>query len=491
MKTFQPKLEVRLIKTARRDVVGLDVPAAKRYASLDAIDLTPYLADSTPVRLGKSVRDASGGWSLMLVDKPVPGTMETLYALIEPMDIIEFRLAHAPFEYRGESGVNKYKLPVVMRGFVSVIARTRSMAGGRPIRTISLSGHDFGKILEILRIYYLNNSAIGDNIIAEMKFFSKYAGPEFAKIMSGAEFVALVLEKVINPYISRLTAGADGGRVESTVIKSITADVSISGTVSPTAIAVFEDGSVHQFLSQFLDAGAFNEMFLEEREDAVALVVRPNPFMDIKNKPIQASLPLAQVMIDDVDVETITESRTDGGVANYYWVTNAGWQIQDNMTMKQLADASPVEQYVLLDYGNCAAGRYGFRKMEVESRMGPPEQEYQDALLKEKKITETDKRMTWLVDRRRILAAQNQDNVVLESGEIHVRGNEKIKAGMYLVVNYGSFSVRYYVTHVQHDFHPFVSFKTIVSFERGNGFIERAQRPIPPYLAEQNKKGAV
>lgn len=490
MKTFQPKLEVRLIKTARRQEVTPGTPTAKRYADLDAIDLTPYLADSMPVRLGKSVREASGNWSLTLVDRMVPGLNESLYALIEPQDMVEFRLAHAPSDYRGRSGPNQYKLPVVMRGFVSVITRTRSMVGGRPMRTIGMSGHDFGKILSILEIFYLNNSAVGDNVLAALKFFQKYAGPDESKIMTGAEFVSLVIDKVINPYISQLTAGANGDRIESTVVKSFTADVSIKGAVSPYAVSDFEGGSVYRFLSQFLDIGAFNEMFLEERADSVVLVVRPNPFVGVDQKPIQAEVMPDVEIIDDIDVETIIESRSDGSVANYYWATGTGWQIIDNGTQKQLADAGPTGDYVLFEYQNCHVGRYGVRKMEVESRMGPVTLQNSDATKAEKKQTEMDKRLAWLTDRRRILAEQNKDNVVFEFGEMHVRGNEKIKAGMYLVVNYGSFSVRYYVTHVQHDYQPFVSFKTIVTFERGTGFIERAQRTVAPYLAEQNKKGA-
>jgi hypothetical protein len=88
---------------------------------------------------------------------------QSLYAMIEPMDIIEIRMAHAPSSYED-------RIPVVMRGFVGMIRRSRSMSGGKPQRTVMVAGNDYGKILQILRIYYLNNSAVGDNIVAEMKF---------------------------------------------------------------------------------------------------------------------------------------------------------------------------------------------------------------------------------------------------------------------------------------------------------------------------------
>ncbi|MGO4416433.1 hypothetical protein AB4Z27_26035 [Cupriavidus sp. KB_39] len=594
MKVFEPKIEIRLIKSSRREELSQGVATAKRYRTLSSLDLTPYLADGTLVQLGKSVREPVGAWSFSLVDRMVLGANESLYALIEPMDMVEFRLAHNPADpaYAGASGGSRYQLPVVMRGFVSSVSRSRSMDDGHPSRMIQVSGHDFGKILQILRIYYLNNSVIGDNIVAELKFFQKYASSADAKIMTAAEFVQLVLDKIINPYIGKLTLNADGQGAEASVVSKLTADVSTPGAVDPHAIAAFVDGSVYEFLTTFLDVGAFNELYLEESEVGVALVVRPNPFLDANRRPIQApltqskkddqaalkvkvdaaqasyeeanakadlslsaaksalasaeaaeaggdadmaaqyraisqarlddykheaavakplldnwlalnkqykanatavpdALPTQVVEIDVADVESITEARSDSGVANYYWVTNTGWQLIMNEGMRQLAAASPVTDYAPFDYVNCAAARYGFRKMEVSSSMGPDTLLNRGARPAADTLTENDKLLGWLVERRRILAAQNRDNVVFESGSMRVRGNERIKAGVSLAVRQGSARTLYYVTHVAHEYLPFNSFKTTVMFERGTGFIDRAQAAVAPYLAELNGKGAV
>lgn len=592
MKVFEPKIEVRLIKSGRRQEVATSISTAARYQTLSSLNLTPYLSDSTPVRVGKSVREPAGAWSLSMVDRMVPGANESLYALIEPMDMIEFRLAHNPADpaYAGASGGSRYQLPVVMRGFVSSVSRARAMNDGHPTRMIEVSGQDFGKILQILRIYYLNNSVIGDNIVAELKFFQKYASSADAKIMTAAEFVQLLLDKVINPYIGKLALNADGQAAGTSVVSKLTANVSIPGAVDPHAIAAFVDGSVYEFLATILDVGPFNELYLDETDTGVALVVRPNPFLDANRRPIQApftqstkddqtalkakveaaqasyeeanakadlslsaaksalasadaaeaagdadmaaqyraisqarlddykreaavakplldnwlalnkqykaaatavpdNLPTQVVEIDASDVESITEARSDQGVANYYWVTNSGWQIIMNEGMRQLAGASPVTDYAPFDYVNCAAARYGFRKMEVSSSMGPDTLLNRDALPASDTLTENDKLLGWLVERRRILAAQNRDNVVFESGSMRVRGNERIKAGVILAVRQGTTRTLYYVTHHAHDYLPFNSFKTTVMFERGTGFIDRAQAPVAPYLAELSPWG--
>lgn len=493
MKTFHPKIEVRLIKTALRDVLTPGMRAASRYQEFTALDLTPFLMEDAAVTTQQYIGGGAGTWSMMLADRVMPQYKETLYGMIEPMDLIEIRMARSPHEYQGASGDNRYRLPVVMRGFVSKVQRSRSIVDGRPQRNIQLTGHDYGKVLDILRIYYLNNSAIGDNILGELRFFHKYAGLEQAKVMSAKEFVHLVVDKVINPFIARLTVRADGKKAGAAAMRQLTPDVSVEGNISPLAVSLFADGSVEQFLTQFLDVGAFNELYVDDRENESVLVVRPNKFMDLRNQPIQGGAAATADLIElaDEEIESIVESRSDSNVANYYWVSNAGWQFVDNTTIQQMAAASAPQDYALFDYVNTSPERYGFRKMEVASSMGAPDQSYTDAAKESQSISETDIRISWLATRRKILATQNKDNAVLESGQISVRGNERIRRGMYLLVTYGDLPALYYVTSVCHQFTPFHSFKTFVTFERGTGFVTRAQRADAAYFAEMNLKGAI
>jgi hypothetical protein len=593
---YTPGIQIRLIKTAKRSTVGGQLAAASRYKDFTALDLTPYLAEGTAVTVQRSLASPAGGWGFQLVDRMVPGYDESLYALIEPQDAVEIRMAHNPADYQG-------KLPIAMRGFVSRITRSRGIGpDGRPMRTVSISGHDYGKILQVLRIYYLVNSVVGDNITASLKLFQKYASYEDAKIVSAADFVLLLNDTVISTFIGALTKDANGEKVGAgSIIQSFTPQVSIKGLVSPQDIAAFEGGSMYDFLRTFLDIGAFNELLVEDTETSVDLVIRPNAFLGIDNKPIQSaqvagntaedpnkdkiaqlkkdgealrkeaaaimeesidllsetaaliskrdaaakagdkegaaeyhaqaraklaaskvkkdealrkgaladaadaeaaklengnasavdlSLGVPVIDIPDTDLVNITESRSDDDVANYFWVENGAWQIINNMPMKELADAGKVADYALMEYANTASARFGFKKLETSSALGPDGLLGNDTATKAQVVNDSDLRLQWLVERRKILADQNKDNVVFESGQMLVRGNERIRRGGYVRVHYGDYSALYYVTNVVHQFVLYGACLTHVTFERGANFIARAQRDRAPYIAEMSLKGA-
>jgi hypothetical protein len=46
------------------------------------------------------------------------------------------------------------------------------------------------------------------------------------------------------------------------------------------------DCSVEQLLASVFDVGAFNEMFIDDRDGEVVLVIRPNPYKDVAHKGI-------------------------------------------------------------------------------------------------------------------------------------------------------------------------------------------------------------
>lgn len=485
MKVFEPKIEVRLVKAIERQDVAPGLGAASnRYRELSDIDLTPYLSEFGGVRVTKSVREPAGAFSVTLADREHGALLETLYALIEPMDLVEIRFAHDPSAYRDSAG---YKLPVIMRGLVSTVVRNESMSGGRPARTVTVSGQDFGKILQIIQIFYLNNSVVGDNILSELAFFQKYAGKDAAKIKTARDFVAGVIERVINPYLARMTALADGSKVGAQVINKMMPAVSIEGAVSPYAASNFNNVSLHQFLAALLDVGPFNELFVEDREEDVALVVRPVPFKDATGEFIQAYAAADTLDVSDLDIVAKNVSRTDAGVANYFWVASERWTMMSNEDAKRSAQTGVAGNFILYEYPNCAAAYYGNRKMEVSTALGPEDYAFSDAATKEQQPQETSKLARWIDRRREVLAKMNRDNVVFEQGSLRLRGNEAIKAGMYLRILRGaadSIVSECYVSSVTHDFLPFGSFTTTVSFERGTGFITRAQKAVGDYRFE-------
>lgn len=489
MRLYEPKIEVRLIKAFQRKEIVSEVPVASRYGDLKALDLTDWLGESGVVRTSKSVREPAGGFTITLPDEAYIWPQDTVYALVEPMDLVEIRFCHDPVDYaKPDEG---YRPPIVMRGLVSSVTRNEVMSGGKPQRSVTITGQDFGKILQIIQIFYLNNSVVGDNILSELAFFQKYAGENSAKVKTGKEFVTDVLDGVINAYLKRFTSLANGESVGAKVINEWSSNVSIDGVVSPYSVASFNNTSLYQMLQTLLDVGPFNELYVEDLQDGVQLTVRPAPFLDVEGKPIQG-VAAETVYLPDTDVVSVSVSRTDAGVANYYWVSNSRWTMMSNEDAKRLASVGEAGSFILFDYLNSQSAYYGIRKMEVESTLGPQEYANYEAQTKAQQPVQTNALGDWLQKRRKLLADINKDNVVFENGSMRIRGNEKIKAGMqvYLVRNDAVIST-YYVTRVDHEFSPYQGFYTTLTVERGTSFIGRSQSLVPDYYPEINARGVV
>jgi hypothetical protein len=483
MKVYEPKVEVMLVKAIKRTEIIPKVPVnAKRYGkSLQSIDLTKYLSENGGVHTSKSIREPAGAWSVTICDKAHPDLFETIYALIEPMDLIEIRMAHDPYEYR-DVEKQTIGIPVVMRGFVSMITRNEIMSGDKPIRTVTISGQDFGKILQIIQIIYLNGALVDEYILSEFSFFQKY--DLTAKIKLANEFVADVLNGIINPYLAKMTKG-----IGASIVNVITPNVTIQGSVAPGVVSSISNVSLYQLLVSVLDIGAFNELFIEDNEGGISLTVRPAPFLDVKGNPIQGHAP-DSISIGSKDIVAINISRTDAGVANYYWVQCAPWSLISNEDQKAAAMVGPKEGFIFFDYLNTIDKYYGVRKMEVSINLGPPSYSWSDAKKSSQAKEQTGNMGDWIVSKRQILSAINKDNVIFESGSLRVRGNERIKAGMQLIVNRGvNMYSSYYVTKVEHEFVPFQGFYSTLTVERGTNFIDRSQKDQLVYRLEIDGKG--
>ena len=482
MKVYEPKCRVTLVKSRRRRSLGASAatgPALLRLDSLGELDLTPYLSDQGGVRTQKSVRGGVGGFALTLEDRPVFG--DSVYGLIEPQDLIEIRMA------RTRSG----ELPLVMRGLVSSVSRSRSIEGGRPVRLVRVAGQDFGKVLQQLRIYYLPGSVTGDVWLDQFKFFRKFDGA--AKVMQADAFLELVCNNVINPYIQKMLALVEGRGLPVALPSGFVPESSIQGIVSPIGVAAFEGGSVQDLLVRFLDVGPFNELYVDDRETTVALVCRPAPWKDQNGTYIQAapdSARPATVTVDDQDVVSESSTRTDSGVANYFWCSAGRWELQNNGTLQLLALSNKSAPHMLFDYVNTSVDLYGLRKMEVESQLGDPLQLSGDGIVADKLPSEASALSGWLAERRRVLALSNADNVVLESGSLRIKGNEAMKAGRYVDVTRGTLVSTLYAVSVSHEFTPGSGFFTTIDYERGTGFVQRLSRNASPWIDERNENGA-
>ncbi|MCY0856877.1 hypothetical protein [Cupriavidus sp. D39] len=428
----------------------------------------------------------------MLADKIDLDIQDTLYALIEPMDAIEIYMAGSAYK-KAPSGP-----PIMMRGFVSSVQRMEGMsADGKPSRMIVVSGQDYGKIMQILQIF---NMPFGQDVASTVTSFPFFARFGFeSRPMTAEVFIGTVFDKVVNPYLATMRENPDGTTASTAPLLPIKTDIQSNGEqVSPFGVGGWSHGTMQGLITQFCDIGPWNEFFIEDREDAPYAVYRPNPFRDAAT----ASLILpgaAAPAITDVtraDVVTMTCERSDATVGNYYWVGSPRFSIVHGsvalaVAFQSSAKGGPKTVYVD-DYGNVNPALYGTRKMEEATQMAGPDEQYNGnglngSALEQSKLGQLD----WITLRREQLIAQNRDNVVFETGSLHLKGNEAIRAGTYVRLNSGDMRHLYYVVSVTHDFAPFGNYFTTVAFERGTGFIDRTTRSAKmssPYWAEIVRK---
>ncbi|KVX59330.1 hypothetical protein [Burkholderia cepacia] len=501
MKLFQPQIQVRLIKARpRAEVVNGKRAAASRYgANFTGMDLTPYLSEDGPVAVNKSVREPAGAFSFTLVDRPNGLFAETLYAMIEPMDIIEIRMARCVADYQGQSSSGApYRLPIVMRGFVTTVTRNRSIENGTPQRSITVSGHDYGKLLQIIRIFYntLNGGYVANDILTGLQFYWQYASDGAPKIKDARTFLTGVINDIVNPYLAKLTSLQAPSERDVAVVKEFLPAVSVESVVSPLSVSAAPEGSVYDFLAGLLDVGPFNELYTEDTEDGVNLVLRPAPFKDYATGEfIDPDAWAESIVLPMGVVQSDSLSRTDANVANFFWVTNAPWQLTSNDTQRQLGNQGDVDSFYMKNYVNTELSIYGLRKMQASVSMAPPGYQGSDSPKAAQYAADNVALLDWLASKREFLALSNKDNAVLESGTIRVRGDEKIKAGMYVTIQ--TREVRddiqsageFYVTGVLQEFQPYHGFFTTMTVERGTNFANRAQSRGTPYFDELDLGG--
>lgn len=513
----KPSIKVLLKKNVGRTTVAGSTPLSKRYAGASTVlDLTPYIGETGSVRLTKSVRAPCGSFSIVLADKVDLEVQDSLYTVIEPMDSIEIYIS-------GASALGPSGPPIMMRGFVSKVQRAEGMgAEGKPTRSVVVSGHDYGKILQILQVFFLPNApADVGAMITNFPFFAKF-GPAF-NIQDSAQFVQTVFDQVVNPYIANLrktTGGQSAPAGTLSQLAAIKTDIQVQGSkVSPYGVGSWRDGTIYGLLMEHCDVGAWNEFFIEDREDGPYAVYRPNPFLDAgydglltpgatqptDSQSIGADVGLimpgavvpAVTDISRASVVSITSARSDANVANYFWVDSARFVLGYTETARAIAfqsaqDVQADPTYVT-DYGNVDPTLYGTRKMweqsqqagsgEMNNGNGTPKGSARDA--------SGASAIAWINQRRRQLYDQNKDNVVFETGSMRVKGNEAIRAGTYVRLSGGGMQSLYYAVSVTHDFTAFGNYFTSVEFERGTGFIDRAVRSAQkssPYWGEMTWK---
>lgn len=505
LKDAVPQISVRLYKTISRKTVDGQSAVSSRYSGKDEyIDLTPYLGDGSSVVTSKSIRDPAGAFSVTFADRPKTSgisigpvlptaSMETVYGLVEPMDVVEIRMW-------GGLGPKPSVLPIKMRGFVSQVNRSQAMSGdGKPVRTVVVSGQDWGKIWQTYQILYLQAYAAGKALLTTYNLWELF-GINAQNTMKASEFVKSAVEKILNPHIKGFMPE------HSPMPKEMKLDITVSHGVVNNSYQG-QEGSVYDLLKTFGDVGIWNELYTEDREDGVYVVYRPTPALSISkpkgsdNRKIQDDAPdPIYVTVADEDIQSIATARSDANVANFMWVSNQRYDMISDIFRKLLAIKDSDTTVNLKDYANSSAKYYGIRPMYAETQQSDDDvKSMTTGLDKDGQEKRSERFEAWIDNRRRILVEMNRDNVVFESGSARIKGGlmrppgkdgrqEHFKAGDYARFQQGNLEFEGYIVQITDEFTPFQSYSATVQFERGTGFVTRAQMEggtSSPWLAEQ------
>jgi hypothetical protein len=484
---LDPNISIILKKTIGRTTVSGGSPASGRFQGQGRVlDLSPYLGESGQVTTSKSVRDAAGMFTIVLADKMDLDQFDSLYGIIEPMDVIEIRMAHDKSLYQS-SGFEK-NMPITMRGFVTNVVRDESITNEGPQRTVTIRGQDYGKLLQIMQIAYLPNEVTGSLMLTMFNFFMNYSSSDTPS-KSSEEFMTDIVTNVANKFITSIQGQAGGGAASP--VLSLQLDISVTeGVVLPFGTIQKFEGTVFDMMSRYGDVGPWNELFIEDREDGPYVVYRPTPFKDATGAMIQGGAAPAFVPVTDKDLVGLSVTRSDGGVYNYYWVNPVTFNMNTpGFLAVQEAHSSDTSSFYLADYPNCDTKLYGFRRLEVETQQGP---RYDGQSEAEYESTQMGPGFDFTSARRATLVANNKDNVIFESGTMQLSGNEAIKPGMTVQLTRANAAMaEYYAVMVQHIYRPFKLFMTTVTVERGTGFINRVQKNTGNAYLEEIYVGGV
>ena len=492
-----PRLTVRLYKTIGRATVDGQTAVSVRYEGKSPfIDLTPFLGDASSVRTTKSVREPAGGFSITISDQPQQTglSLESISGLVEPMDLVEIRMW---------SGVGPAPLvyPIIMRGFVSDIQRSQAVdEAGRPQRSVTITGQDYGKIWQTFQVIYLAAYAERKALLTNFNLWDLF-GDKAVNAKASGQFVREMIEKVINPHL-------DGFMPQYTPLpRQLTTGDSISvkhGVVNSSYQN--SEGSIYDILKFHGDVGVWNELYTEDREDGVHVVYRAIPALHItapegKSRKIQDDAPdPVYVEVPDSEVSSIATGRGDSNVANFYWVGNARFDLIDEMQRKLASIPAGDDRVSLKEYPNTAVKYYGVRMMRAETQQGATEiKNLTTGQTTDPQADRSVKQEAWIDKRRRLMMEMNRDNVVFERGTVRMKGGpmradgvEAMKAGDYALFKMGQTTFEAYVVQIEHEFVPMQRYGTTLTFERGTGFVERASTvaTLSPWLAEQaTRKG--
>ena len=445
------------------------------------VDITPALGDNSVVTATKSTRLEMGSFTLRYADQPlvnlVTGSIfDTIYALMQPMDMIEIRMCHSPTDMLGPG-----LPPLIMRGLVSKITRSEAIPGGRPQRWLNVIGHDMMKIMHILSLRpYYGLPADSDYNLSFPNESVWHPGMSLRNT-NAAAYLNNVVDFNVNPYMAGITALGD----TTGEWANWTVSTNVLGQTNATLIEGPESGgSLYALSKQVLDVGIFNELYTDDTEMGTVLVNRPIPFKTPVAGAnggtfIQTGAYAATMDIPSVDILSLTMERSDEDAANYFWpdLDRNTWQSFNTQTDVAVLDLAALDRTMSI---NTPKSIYGTRVMQETVNLGDPDGiimgDSHSPLMADSKARSA-LTVNWITMRAIILADMNQDNTVFETGQIVLRGRHDVRHGMYLNLYRGPNQIwdqMCYAHSVTHEFSTFGGYKTFVQYDRGTNWISRA-----------------
>lgn len=462
-----PGIQVKVIK-----LVGVANGVAYRWQTANSeFDLTPMLGEAGAVRTTKSVGEGCGGFSISFADEQDPSGLDTIYGLVEPMDLVEIRMAREPWRYAGGP------LPLIMRGFVSAIRRSETLSpGGIPRRSVIISGQDMGKLWLIHQL--LPETIYASNASPYMTTYDLFASTGIrVAYHQVSNFMTDLTQIVMNAKVAALSAFS-GAYVPPFAITATVPE----GQVSCSLVAPFK--GPFWSLAELVADRPWNELFIEDEEAGPRVIFRPSPYKDVYSN--------ALIMPGAVDPGTIYRTqkevvswdvqRSDARVSNFYYVPPGTSMLDTSMQ----ANVASLQNGSLQDYAypNSAQALFGQRKMEVPTRLLPLS--VSDTPIRfngQARVAAGNSVIQWHVHRAQQLKAMNRDNSIFEEVSATMQGHEEFKVGRYMQLTRGDIVSEAYITQTSHLFRPQILFETSLTLERGNGFLMRDQA-LNPYYGE-------
>ena len=460
----QFSLQVTLSKLVNR-------PGSRAHKVAANYDLTKFLGTAGSVRVSKSIREPAGAFSVSFADR-ITGSADSLYSLIEPMDMIEIRASRT---------ATTGKLPLLMRGFVSEIRRSESVgaADGTPSRAVVIRGQDAGKLLQNNFILWQYAVSTGDEWV--LTFAGLEQNGLAVQQLKVSDFMSQVINNVINPKIAALNV------ISSNKVKPFSIEATVpDGSVLPLMVGD-PSGSIWDLMWRFADAPIWNELFVQDQEVGPVLIFRPRPSYSIEyqgelyNKPpggagaqvtstggsflMPGASDPGSIGLSISEVLSLDISRSDAGVANFFWVDPGV-----NTFLTNGAAAAALLVSATDDTPSNDPKLYGRRLMNVGTHLSSDDDQVAYTATTSGTGAPIAGNLAFVKQRTNELAQLNQDNVLWEEGSIVARGSERFVPGQYITLNRGSTASTYYLTAVDHVISPLATWTTGMTVERGNGF---------------------